>query len=170
MRRNRVAKRFGWALGLALGLALTLALTAAPAWAGEAVNPCSLLTRAEAAAILGQEPAAPQLKNTGNPLGQRICVYELPQGLLQLSLVQDQGLSPKVAAGGMKASQLFQDTRQGFGGGENVPGLGQAAFWAMGLHVLSGQSYLTVMVSGRPTPQARKAAREAAAKALARLP
>lgn len=169
-------------------LALLLALAAgcsgesdkpAPA-AAAAVDPCGLVTLAEAEAALGQAVLPPETRKTNNPLGQVICFYaataEDKVRFVQLSLVRDQGMAPQMRQQGYSAARLFQDTKALLENPQEVPGLGQAAFFGgsglkagAGLHVLQRDAYLTITVASSDGEHNLAQAKLLANKALERL-
>lgn len=123
-------------------------------------DPCSLLRPAEAQALLGQEVGQAQSRRTHNPLGQAICLYpaKAPEafGFVQLSLVRTQGMSAEMRGQGFNAGRLFQEAKALLDDPQEVPGLGQAAYYGgaglkagAGLHVLQGDYYLNISVGGQ---------------------
>lgn len=151
---------------------------AAPAAAQ--ADPCSLVTVAEVEAALGQAVQPPETKQTHNPLGQAICFYaatgEDKVRFVQVSLVRSQGMTAQMRAQGYSAARLFEDTKALLQEPQEVPGLGQAAFFGgsglkagAGLHVLAQEAYLTITVAGSDGRHDLAQAQALAVKALQRL-
>ncbi len=149
--------------------------------AGGALNPCALITQQEAAEALGGVVQAGKLRQTANPLGQRICFYEgrsaAAMRFVQISLVTTAGLSEDLRRSGYSAAKLFQDSKKLLGRPKPVKGLGQEAFWGgsglkagAGLHVLARDVYLNISVAAGDARRDLEAAKVLAQKALARLP
>lgn len=169
-------------------VALTLGLLLLAACGGDGkgpkakLEPCGLITQAEAEAALGRPVKPGQGKDTGNPLGQIICSYGLAAedavGYVQISLIRNQGMEPRLHENGYNALRLARDTREHLAGVKEVPGLGQEAFtWggdgprsAVNLAVVDKEAYLHLTVSGLETAKNLEAAKDLARKALARLP
>ena len=168
---------------------LALLLTLGAGCSGEAeksapaaaeLDPCSLVTLAEAEAALGQAVQPPETRKTNNPLGQAICFYatagEHKLRFVQLSLVRTQGMTAQMRQQGYTAARLFQDTKALVENPQEVAGLGQAAFFGgsglkagAGLHVLQGDAYLTITVASSDGEHDLAQAKLLAAKALSRL-
>ncbi|MFH1060501.1 MAG: hypothetical protein V1797_17705 [Pseudomonadota bacterium] len=178
----RTAPRLFCCAALLLGLAgCGSSEEPAPA-AGPAPDPCALISQAEAAQALGQPLKAGKLHETANPLGQKICFYAgaqdaPPVRFVQISLVTSAGMQPALREQGYDAAKLYADSRALVAEPQDVPGLGQAAFFGggglkagAGLHVLKGQAYLVIQVAGGPPTRQLEAAQGLAAQALARLP
>lgn len=122
------------------------------------INPCSLLTKAEAEDVLGVSVVV-----RGNTTG---CNYSTTkQGSLAiLAIVVTAFPSAKAAR------QAFEAGRTAIGGSEKVGGLGDDSFYLTSVNqlwTLKGRMFLNVSVIG---PEDMKtAARAASAKALARF-
>lgn len=168
-------------------LLLSLALAAGcgsdqdkPAPAAAMADPCALVTTAEVEAALGLAVQPPETKQTHNPLGQTICFYaaagEDKVRFVQVSLVRTQGMTPQMREQGYSAARLFEDTKALLQSPQEVPGLGQAAFFGgsglkagAGLHVLRQDAYLTITVAGSDGQHDLAQAKALAATALQRL-
>ncbi len=149
--------------------------------AGDGLAPCSLLTKAEAAQAMGRPARTVATQTHTNPLGQRRCFWDVPgDNQMRYVLVQvmcDSFMTPKLKKGGYSPAKLYRDSKKSLGNPQDIPGLGQAAFWGggglrlgAGLHVLTGKCYFTVGV-GTGDPQTSLArAKEVAAKVISRLP
>ncbi|MGH7831176.1 MAG: DUF3558 family protein, partial [Candidatus Binatia bacterium] len=142
---------------------------AAPA-AGKLLDPCALLGAAEASEILGMPAGAPELKDAGPPLGHRSCIWSpadpMGMGLIQVSLIQNEGLAPSMRATGYTTERLFKDGQTQIGG-EVVPGLGDAAYYdgsslnilVKGMHLsVSAGSTFIVQQGQQGLPAAKKVA------------
>ena len=175
MRRRKL-----WWVAVLFGLALACGEAEAPGDKAGALDPCRLVTRAEAAQALGQEVGPAEHRVTGNALGQVICLYpavrEGELHFVQLSVVRDQGLAPDLLRAGYSAARLFADTRRLLKGVRAVEGLGVEAFWGgsglkagAGLHLLAAGVYLNLTVASGDPRRDLAAARELAARILQRL-
>lgn len=154
--------------------------TAPPARAGGGVNPCSLLTVQEAAQAMGRPAKAVVSKTKTNPIGQRICFWDVPDDsqmrFVQVSLVCTSAMPKGMTKSGYNAARLFADSKKLLGRPPAAPGLGREAFWGgsglkagAGLHVLAGECYFTVSAAGGAPGQALPRAKKLAAKILSRL-
>jgi hypothetical protein len=166
-------------LALALGAGCSGEADKAPAAAAD-LDPCALVTTAEAEAALGQSVQPPETRKTHNPLGQAICFYaatgEDKVRFVQLSLVRTQGMTAQMRQQGYDAARLFQDTKALLENPQEVTGLGQAAYFGgsglkagAGLHVLKQDAYLTITVASSDGEHNLAQAKILAAKALERL-
>lgn len=138
------------------------------------VDPGTLLTKAEAEAFLGEPVKDPDLKDTKNPLGQKICFYapvsDTAARFIQLSLVQNEGMSKSQRDSGYTVKQLYEDTKKNLTDAKPVAGIGDDAFWGTnGLHILKGNVYLNISVGNSSKPESLELAKKVAEKALPRL-
>ncbi|PIE69720.1 MAG: hypothetical protein CSA21_00765 [Deltaproteobacteria bacterium] len=112
------------------------------------IEPCTLLSRAEAEAIMG-EPLKQGLYSEHPVIGQKLCLYEAADqdsfAFLNISLTQDAFISPQVLNAGQNARTLFTSIRKAFADREEINDLGEAAFIATpGIHVLKDSYYLCI--------------------------
>jgi hypothetical protein len=140
------------------------------------VDPLTLLTKAEAEAILGEPLREPQLKDTKNPLGQKNAWYEpVPDAtgrFIQISVIQNEGMTEKVRQGGRSAPEVYQETKKLLADVKPAPGIGDDAFFGTpGLHILKGNVYLNIIVStGKiDKTQDQELEKRVAEKAISRL-
>jgi hypothetical protein len=129
--------------------------------ATRAVDPCTLVTNAEATQALGAEARQDRPSEANIPPRLLTCRYTAPrgEGLAVMSVMVRTGYSDA------EAKSSFQGTRE-VGQTEAVSGLGDDAFWLMDqLYVLKGTRSVTVAGDIE-----RAAAEELARKALDRLP
>ena len=116
--------------------------------ASQLLEPCELISKAEAEEIMGT--ALKEWQYSENKVvGQKICLYEAADSnsfvFLQISLTQDAFIAPKVLASGQSAKTIFTSIKEAFPDREGVAGIGDDAFLATpGLHVLKGDYYLTI--------------------------
>lgn len=140
------------------------------------VDPVSLITQEEAASILG-EPSKPAEVKTQqvNPMGQKEVIFnpvnEDSFKMLQLSIVQNEGMNKNMIASGYTVKKLYEDTRKGFTEARDISGIGDQAFqrpsW---LHVLKGNTYFVVFINNKTTDaQKEEAAKSLALKIISRL-
>jgi hypothetical protein len=173
-------KRKPWWVAVVLLLTVACGEAEAPADKAAALDPCRLVTRAEAAQALGQEVGPAERRVTGNALGQVICLYPAAQEgelrFVQVSLVCDRDLAPELRQAGYSAARLFADTRKLLKRAQAVEGLGAEAFWGgsglkagAGLHLLASGVYLNLTVASGDPRRDLAAARELAARILQRL-
>ena len=130
-------------------------------WAGAAgADPCGLITREEAAVVLGEEVGPPRSKLVQAMAAGQSCLYATSAPLSQrggtgtLKLIV---YDPKTMA---EHGIAFTSPREYFDKNfavlekrkvevEEIPGLGEQARWTPGsgtLHVLAGDTYLTLEV------------------------
>jgi len=154
---------------------------AALAIAGGEFAPCSLLTKAEAAQAMGRPAQAVVTQTHRNPLGQVRCFWDVPDdSQMRYVLVQvmcDSFMIPNLKKGGYSSAKLYADSKKLLDNPQDIPGLGQAAFWGggglrlgAGLHVLSGKCYFTVGVGTGDPKTSLARAKDLAAKVISRLP
>ncbi len=138
------------------------------------VDPCALLTKAEAEAALGEQVKEPEFTDTKNPLGQKLCLYspvsEKAKRFIQLSVVQNEGMGKSLRDQGYNVEQLYEETKNNLTDAKPVSGIGDGAFWGTnGLHVLKGNFYLNISVGNTSIPQNLELAKGLAEKVVPRL-
>lgn len=121
--------------------------------AAKTIEPCDLVSKTEAQQYLGQSLKDPEKKETA-AVGLKLCVYNtveegsgklLQIGLTQQSFMPNNGQTPK---------KLYDALKGNFTNALKVDGVGTDAFIAPpGLHVLSGNYYLTVAVGNSNDPK-----------------
>jgi hypothetical protein len=127
-------------------------------------DPCALVTPAEASEALGATVGEPERPAAGNiPPMLTSCNYIAPkgQGVAVLTLLV------RRSGGAAEARSGFESTRTGMPETQDVPGVGEQAFWMAGanqLHVLAGSTHL--IIGGAELDKARTVA----AAAVQRLP
>jgi hypothetical protein len=106
------------------------------------IDPCSLVTQAEAGAALGASAGAGERPTEANlPPRLATCRYIAPrgQGLAVMTVMVRQGERESESRIG------FDQAKSQFPGAETVPGLGENAFWfGNQLNVLQGRVYLNI--------------------------
>jgi hypothetical protein len=115
--------------------------------AAQLLEPCKLISKAEAEEIMGTALKEGQYSEN-KVVGQKICLYEAADSdsfaFLQIGLTQDAFIVPNVLASGQNAKTIFTSIKDAFPDREGVAGIGDDAFLATpGLHVLKGGYYLT---------------------------
>ncbi|MFZ5644707.1 MAG: hypothetical protein ACOY46_14045 [Bacillota bacterium] len=138
------------------------------------VEPASLLTKAEAEAALGGQVKEPEIKDTKNPLGQKICFYapvsEKEDRFIQISVVQNEGMSKNLRDTGYNVKELYEETKKNLADTKPVPGFGDDAFWGTnGLHILKGSFYVNIAVGNTSRPENLEFAKGLAEKVVSRL-
>ncbi len=142
------------------------------ALAGEGFNPCALLSQGEVETLVGEAVQAPEFKETGNPLGQKMCLYTTvgSDRLIQISVTRTGDMSAKVRASGQSAPTIYATTKQMLSPVEPVVGIEDDAFWGVpGLHVLRGETYLLIAVGNTSKAGNRSLAQQIAEKLVPRL-
>ncbi len=143
--------------------------------ANELIDPCTLLTKSEAEAALSEPVKEPELKDTNNPLGGKICIYEPisenSDKFIQIGLVQNEGMTKNLRDSGYNVKQLYEETKKNLvQDGKPVSGIGDDAFWGTpGLHILKGNVYLNIGVGNTSKPENLELAKSLAEKVISRL-
>ena len=151
---------------------LLLAFIWETALASGPFDPCGLLTKEEAEALVGEPVKSPAQQDTKNPLGQKMCLYDTVSSsrLIQISVVRTTDMSPRVRKHGQSASKVYQTTREMLDPVTQVPGVGDDACWGTpGLHILKGEIYVLVSVGNTSRRENLELARRIAEKVLPRL-
>lgn len=151
---------------------------AAKSSGGKTIDPCSLLTLAEASEILGTQAKSPERKDTGAALGMTMCLWEpageLEAGLIQVSVIQTENIAEGMRSAGYTAERLYRDTKAQMGG-EPVPGFGDEAYFDPigGLNILKNGIQISVSAGSsaimKKGEQGLPAAKKVAEKALGRI-
>lgn len=142
------------------------------AYASDRFDPCGLLTREEAAGLAGEPAGVPQLQESKNPLGQKMCLYhtESSSRLIQLSIIRTEDIAPKIRKQGQSAAKIYAATKEMLDPVEIVPGIGDDACWGTpGLHILKGEAYVLVSVGNTSKKENLELARRIAMKVIPRL-
>jgi hypothetical protein len=124
----------------------------APAASKKLIEPCDLVSKADAELYIGQPLKDPEKKETA-VVGLKLCVYNtvnegsgklLQIGLTQQAFMPNNGQTPKT---------IF-DALANFKNAVKVDGIGDDAFISPpGLHVLKGGYYLTIAVGNSNDPK-----------------
>jgi hypothetical protein len=135
---------------------------------------CSLVKKAEPEKILGETLKDPELKNSNNPLGQKICFFsptsEASFTYLQVSVIQTAAMPAWMVSCGMNAAEIYQQTKDNITGIKELKGIGDDAFWGtLGLHILTGNAYIVISVGSSGDPANMKKAQKIAELILKRL-
>lgn len=139
----------------------------------ETINPCSLLTKAEAELALGEQVKEQELSDSRNVLGQKICIYSAASSMrfIQLSIVQTSGMDKVMKEQGYTSAMLYKDTESMMTSPQPISGIGDQAFWGTpGLHVLKGETYLTISVGNTDLAENLELAKKIAQKVIQKLP
>ncbi len=136
------------------------------------LDPCTLLTKQEAETLTGEAITGPELKDSHNPLGQRMCLYTTgtTSRLIQVSVIRTADMAPKVLKHGQSAAKVYQGTKEMLVPMEKVSGIGDDACWGTpGLHILKGETYVLISVGNTNKRENLDLARRIADKVLRRL-
>jgi hypothetical protein len=130
-----------------------------------AVDPCKVLTSADAAAAAGAPVEAAKLTPAQAPLGLTLCDYASPASStiygVQLSVVQTQGMVSELRGRGYDARKLFEDGKAIYPNRQDVPGVGDEAFiHGQDIDVVQGNTQFSVNFGiGTDNVQGNEAAR-----------
>lgn len=135
------------------------------------IEPCKLITQAEAEEIMGVALKEGQYSEQ-EMVGQKICFYETVDensfAFFQISLTQNAFILPKIFASGQSAQTMFSAIKKAFPDGEIINGTGDDAFIAPpGIHILKGDYYMTLAAGN--INQNRDKLKMAVGKAMANL-
>jgi hypothetical protein len=137
------------------------------------IDPCALITRAEAEAALGEPVGEPECDTAVSPTGQALCVYSstTSERFVQISVTETGAMAETLRVQGESAATIYRTTRDNFEPVTEVPGIGDDAFWDVpGLHVLKGDVYLIIAVGNTDDPENLELAQSLAEIAVPRLP
>jgi len=134
--------------------AATAAAAASGGGATGKLDPCALLTKADAEVLAGAPVKDGEAKDSGNPLGQQLCGYaavsDRSSRLVQISVATDGGMTEAMRKSGYTVKRLYTDTKSGNAAAQPVSGVGEDAFMGgfTGLHVLQKDVYFSISVTG----------------------
>jgi len=76
-------------------------------------DPCVLLSKGEAEKLLGESVQDPEPRDTGNPLGQKICFYSASSSprFIQISVIRTEEMSKTVREHGQSGASVYQSTK-----------------------------------------------------------
>lgn len=142
---------------------------AVSATVSKTIEPCALVAKADAQQYLGQPVKDPEKKETA-AVGLKLCVYNTVQEgsgkLLQIGITQ-QSFMPN---NGQTPQKLYAAIKGNFPNALKVDGIGSEAFIAPpGLHVLTGNYYLTVAVGNSNDPKNQELLKTIGKKIVAKL-
>ena len=143
----------------------TRTATATPQPSGAAVDPCSLLTKAEVEAAIGTSVTEPEPEEAANLV---TCSYNDPETPI-FSLVS---VSVLIGEDADQASDVYELAKDNAADAQTVGGLGNDAFWDSvlnGLEVLEGKYDVRIDVSPDGGDELA-IAKDLAAKVVDRLP
>lgn len=141
-----------------------------PSQAASVIEPCDLVTQAEAEAILG-EPLKPGERSEQQVVGLKLCLYnpqdENSTAFLQVTLTQPSFMP----AGGLPPSELFHSVRDAMAEGRtDLDNFGDEAFIATGgLYILDGEHYITIGAGNIDRTEIQERLKAAGKKALENL-
>ncbi|MFZ3046792.1 MAG: hypothetical protein WA151_12835 [Desulfatirhabdiaceae bacterium] len=142
------------------------------AYAAGSFDPCGLLTKAEVEALVGEPVKDSEMKETKNPLGQKMCLYTTVSSsrLIQISVVRTDDMAPAIQKQGQRAAKIYNSTKEMLDPVKMVPGVGDDACWGTpGLHIIKGDVYVLISVGNTSKPENLDLARRIAEKVLPRL-
>ena len=134
------------------------------------IDPCHLVTEADAARVLG-EPVTAGEKTEQKTVGMKLCMYtaedENSAAFLQVTLTQPTFMP----AGGLPPSEIFLSIRASEKEHRtDLEGFGDMAFIATGgIYILEGEYYLTIGSGNTDRPAVRERLKAAAVGALENL-
>jgi hypothetical protein len=139
------------------------------------VDPCTLLTKAEAAAALGEPMKDGEYpkKVVNDPLGISSCFFSAVAptsiSMADVQVIQNGTMDEKVRKQGMNAKKIFEEAKRLTDGPvKPVSGVGDEAFLdGMGIRVLKGDTHLHITMMRRGMPSATPET-DAALMAMAR--
>ncbi|MHB8841622.1 MAG: hypothetical protein ACYC56_07520 [Candidatus Aquicultor sp.] len=121
------------------------------------IDPLTLITKADAEALLGERIKEPEGSNGDESLGQQIVIYgadsEASFKTVTFSLVRTADIAKEERDKGQDAAHAFITTKEQFPAAKPVPGIGGSAFWDgsqggwTGLNVLSKDTFFTIKVN-----------------------
>ncbi len=78
------------------------------------LDPCSLLTKQEAETLAGEAVTDPELKDSKNPLGQRMCLYTTAgtARLIQVSVIRTADMAANIRKHGQSAAKIYSTTKE----------------------------------------------------------
>jgi hypothetical protein len=141
------------------------------------IDPCSLITKAEAEAAIGEKVEDPTTEDGNKEWGQTRCVYssasESSAKFVQISVVQTESITEGLRQKGYTTAKLLEDTRTQVKG-KPISGIGDDAYWGnSNLHVLKKDAYITIstglVLNPKNEPAAIDTAKTLALKAVERL-
>jgi hypothetical protein len=131
---------------------------------GKFKEPCFLVTRAEAGSLLGEDVKEGKYDEQ-KAVGMKKCFYEAANSdtFLQITVQQPAFMPQQVLAAGQNPKAIFAETKKMLAHGRvDLTGLGDEAFIGTGgLHLLSGDCYITIGV-GNPAREGNREKLEAA--------
>ncbi|MBU0967194.1 MAG: hypothetical protein KKA54_12545 [Proteobacteria bacterium] len=131
-------------------------------------EPCELITGAEAGSLIGEEVKDGQYGEQ-KVVGMKKCFYEAanPDSVkfLQITVQQSSFMPPEVREAGQSPQAIFAETKKMLADGRvDLAGFGDEAFIGTGgLHMLSGDYYITIGV-GNPDRDGNRQKLEAAGR------
>jgi hypothetical protein len=137
------------------------------------IDPCALITKAEAEAALGEPVGEPQCDTSASPTGQALCVYSSSTSdrFVQISVTETSAMAETLRVQGESAGTIYRATKDNYEPVTEVPGIGDDAFWGVpGLHVLKGDVYVCIAVGNTNKPENLELAQGLAEIAVPRLP
>jgi len=141
---------------------------------GKIIVPCSLITKTEAEEILGVTLKKPELQDSNNPLGQKICLYsptkDVSFAFLQISVVQTSAMPPNMVSSAMNAAKIYKQTKENMTDIKELTGIGDEAFWGtLGLHILTGDAYIVISLGSSSNPANMEKAKKIAGVILKKI-
>ena len=112
------------------------------------IEPCDLITQAQAGEIMGTEMKAGQYSEN-KVVGQKLCLYEAADKnsfvFFQISLTQNGFIPPDIFVSGQNAKSIFSRIKESLPDREMINRTGDDAFIAPpGIHILVGNYYMTI--------------------------
>jgi predicted small lipoprotein YifL len=136
------------------------------------MDPCTIITKADADAALGEPVKIEQAGTSVNPLNQKKCVYLSTRSdrFIMISILQTVGLRESLRANGESAASIYKRIKENLDPVTPIEGIGDDACWGTpGLHILKGDTYLVIGVGSTDNSENLELAKHLAKTGLSRL-
>jgi hypothetical protein len=122
------------------------------------IEPAMLLSKDDAKALTGVDFGECQVKEQP-VVGQKLCVYDKGNSLVQVGLSQVAFMDKKTLDSGSTPESIYKTTKAAFTGAESIAGVGDDNFLAPpGLHILKNGYYITISLGMANDKEKLKAA------------
>jgi len=122
------------------------------------IEPAKLLSKEDAKALTGVDFGECEVKEQPE-VGQKLCVYDKGDSLVQVGLSQVAFMAQKTLDSGTTPESIYNTTKKAFSGAESIAGVGDDNFMAPpGLHILKNGYYLTISLGMANNKEKLKAA------------
>jgi hypothetical protein len=122
------------------------------------IEPAKLLSKEDAKALTGVDFAECEV-NERSVVGQKLCVYDKGNSMVQVGLSQVAFMDKKTLDSGTTPESIYKTTKDAFSGAESIAGVGDDNFMAPpGLHILKNGYYITISLGMANDKEKLKAA------------